>query len=137
VYGPRQRPDLAIGKFIRLIDQGQPVPIFGDGSSARDYTYCDDLVTGIAAALACDRSYEVVNLGSSHPIRLRELIAAIEQAVGKPASTIRQPDQPGDVPITCADVSKAGRLLGYRPSTAFAAGLVRQVAWYRAGRSGG
>ena len=114
-----------------LIDEGKPVPVFGDGSSGRDYTYCDDIVTGIVAALACDCSYEVVNLGNSHPVRLSELIAAIEKAVGKAASIVRQPEQPGDVPITYADISKAQRLLGYRPATPFAAGLANQVAWYR------
>jgi UDP-glucuronate 4-epimerase len=131
VYGPRQRPDLAISKFIGLIDEGKPVPVFGDGSSGRDYTYCEDVVAGIVAALGYDCRYEVFNLGNSHPLRLSELIAAIEGAVGKPASVVRHPEQPGDVPITYADISKAERLLGYRPATSFAAGLVKQVAWYR------
>jgi len=131
VYGPRQRPDLAISKFIGLIDQGEPVPVFGDGSSGRDYTYCEDVVAGIVAALGYDCRYEVFNLGNSHPVRLTELIAAIEGAVGKPASIVHHPEQPGDVPITYADISKAERLLGYQPATSFAAGLAEQVAWYR------
>jgi|SRR5579863_348244 len=131
VYGPRQRPDLAISKFIRLIDERQPLPIFGDGSSGRDYTYCEDVVAGIVAALDYDCRYEVFNLGNSHPVRLTELIAAIEEAVGKPASIVHHPEQPGDVPLTYADISKAERLLGYRPATSFAAGLAKQVAWYR------
>jgi UDP-glucuronate 4-epimerase len=131
VYGPRQRPDLAISKFIRLIDEGKPVPVFGDGSSGRDYTYCEDVVAGIVAALSYDCRYEVFNLGNSHPIRLTELIAAIEGAVGKRASIVHLPEQPGDVPITYADISKAERLLGYQPATPFAAGLAKQVAWYR------
>ena len=131
VYGPRQRPDLAISKFIRLIDEGTPVPVFGDGSSGRDYTYCEDVVAGIVAALDYDCRYEVFNLGNSHPVRLTELIAAIEEAVGKPASIVHHPEQPGDAPLTYADISKAERLLGYQPATSFAAGLAKQVAWYR------
>jgi UDP-glucuronate 4-epimerase len=134
VYGPRQRPDLAICKFIRLIDEGRPLPLFGDGSSGRDYTYCDDIVAGIVLALAYDCRYEVINLGNSHPVRLSELIVAIEEAVGKHASIARQPDEPGDVPITYADISKAARLLAYRPTTPFVAGLANQVDWYRRGR---
>jgi UDP-glucuronate 4-epimerase len=131
VYGPRQRPDLAISKFIGLIEEGQPVPVFGDGSSGRDYTYCEDVVAGIVAALGYDCRYEIFNLGNSHPVRLRELIAAIEAAVGKPASTVHHAEQPGDVPLTYADITKAQRLLGYRPATSFAAGLAKQVGWYR------
>jgi UDP-glucuronate 4-epimerase len=131
VYGPRQRPDLAISKFIALIDEGRPVPVFGDGSSGRDYTYCEDVVAGIVAALGYDCRYEVFNLGNSRPVRLTELVAAIEGAVGKPASMVHHPEQPGDVPITYADISKAERLLRYRPATSFTAGLAKQVAWYR------
>lgn len=129
VYGPRQRPDLAIRKFVDLIARGEPVPVFGDGSSARDYTYIDDIVEGIVRALAHESAFEVFNLGNSSPVRLDELIRLIAEAVGKPASIRRLPDQPGDVPITYADVSKARGVLSYAPSTPMAAGLGHYVRW--------
>jgi len=131
VYGPRQRPDLAIRKFTEAIDRGEPVPMFGDGSSARDYTYVDDTVRGILAALEYDCAFDVFNLGNSEPVSLREMIRAIECALGKKARLKMLPEQAGDVPITCADISKSRRLLGYDPSTPFAAGIERFVAWYR------
>jgi UDP-glucuronate 4-epimerase len=133
VYGPRQRPDLAIHKFARLILAGQPIPVFGDGSTERDYTYVDDIVAGIRAALAYDATrYEVVNLGNCRTISLARLIAGLEAALGRTAVIDRRPLQPGDVPRTCADVEKAARLLGYAPATPFEEGLRRFVAWLAA-----
>jgi UDP-glucuronate 4-epimerase len=136
VYGPRQRPDLAIHKFTGLIESGQPIPVFGDGTSGRDYTFCGDTVGGIAAALDYDCAYDIFNLGNSHPVALTTLIATLEEALGKKAQIRRLPDQPGDVPITYADISKAQRELHYAPRTPFAAGIAAFVDWYRsAGRS--
>ena len=136
VYGPRQRPDLAIHKFTALIESGRPIPVFGDGSMGRDYTYVDDIVSGVVASLeyAPDSSqlFEIFNLGNSHPVRLTELIAELETATGKKALQERLPEQPGDVPITWANVDKAKRLLGYAPKTAMAQGLRNFVGWYRA-----
>ncbi|MEB3221138.1 MAG: GDP-mannose 4,6-dehydratase [Candidatus Sericytochromatia bacterium] len=133
VYGPRQRPDLAIHKFARLIEAGQPLPVFGDGSTERDYTYVDDIVAGIRAALAYDATrYEVINLGNCRTIALTALITGLERALGREAVLDRRPLQPGDVPRTCADVEKAARLLGYAPQTPFEAGLASFVAWLRA-----
>jgi UDP-glucuronate 4-epimerase len=131
VYGPRQRPDLAIHKFTSLIENGRPLPFFGDGSTGRDYTFIDDIVGGLMAALRYDTRYEIFNLGSSHPIRLTELVETLEVAIGKKAILDRQPDQPGDVPITYADTSKASRLLGFTPSTPFPQGIAKFVEWYR------
>ena len=137
-YGPRQRPDLAIHKFIALIEQGKPVPIFGDGSTGRDYTFVDDIVAGVLSAAAYappgqnGAPFEVFNLGNSHPVKLNELVNLLETATSKQAARLPQPLQPGDVPLTWADVSKAGRLLNYRPETPITEGLRRFVAWYRA-----
>jgi UDP-glucuronate 4-epimerase len=138
VYGPRQRPDLAIHKFTALIEQGKPVPMFGDGSAGRDYTFVDDIVAGILAALDYEPErangrapFEVFNLGNSHPVTLNELIAALERVTGKKAIRDAKPPQPGDVPLTWADVSKAGRLLGYQPRVSIEDGLRRFVEWYR------
>jgi UDP-glucuronate 4-epimerase len=135
VYGPRQRPDLAIHKFTRLMEAGQPIPFFGDGSTGRDYTFIDDIVDGLMAALGYECRYEILNLGNSHPVLLAELVATLEAALGKKAILDRQPDQPGDVPLTYADISKAGRLLGYKPRTPFAEGIAKFVEWYRAQRA--
>jgi UDP-glucuronate 4-epimerase len=141
VYGPRQRPDLAIHKFTALMEAGKPVPIFGDGSAGRDYTYVDDIVAGILAALDYEPHpttggpFEIFNLGNSRPIQLKELVELLEQATGRKALRDRQPLQAGDVPITWADISKAGRLLGYRPATRLEEGLRRFVEWYRAAPS--
>ncbi|HKO05368.1 MAG TPA: GDP-mannose 4,6-dehydratase [Candidatus Acidoferrales bacterium] len=138
-YGPRQRPDLAIHKFTALIEAGKPLPLFGDGTTGRDYTYVDDIVAGVLAALDFElkpetgkASFEVFNLGNSHPVKLDELVALLERATGKRAIRDARALQPGDVPLTWADVTKAGRLLGYRPATRLEDGLVKFVAWYRA-----
>ncbi len=146
VYGPRQRPDLAIHKFTALIEAGRAVPIYGDGSTGRDYTHVTDIVAGVLAALEYDprahlppaggAPFEVFNLGNSHPIKLSELVAELERATGKKAILDLQPLQPGDVPLTWADISKSGRLLGYRPATPLAEGLRQFVAWYRATPAG-
>ncbi len=138
VYGPRQRPDLAIHKFVALLEAGQPLPIFGDGSSGRDYTYVDDVVVGMLAALEFDPTatssgtpFEVFNLGNSHPVTLRELVAVLERVTGRTARCEYRPAQSGDVPLTWADIRKAERWLGYRPATPLEEGLRRFVAWYR------
>ncbi len=135
VYGPRQRPDLAIHKFARLIDSGRPVPVFGDGSTARDYTYVDDIVSGVLACTHREFGFGIYNLGESQTVTLSELISLLEQALGKKAVLDRQPLQPGDVPITYADISKARRDLGYDPRTKIAEGIPRFVEWFR--RAGG
>jgi UDP-glucuronate 4-epimerase len=132
VYGPAQRPDLAIHKFTRLIDSGQPVPVFGDGSSQRDYTYIDDTLTGVLGALSYDATpFEVFNLGEARAVPLSQLIELLEQALGKKARVERLPAQAGDVSLTLADISKAGGALGYRPTVPIEEGLRRFVAWYR------
>jgi len=131
VYGPRQRPDLAIRKFTEMIDAGKPIPVFGDGSSGRDYTFVDDTVAGIVASFDYDCRFEVFNLGNSSPVTLRTMIATIEEALGKRAEIRWLPDQPGDVPITYADIAKAERLLGYAPKTSFIEGVRRLVDWRR------
>lgn len=131
VYGPRQRPDLAIHKFARLIEQGKPIPMYGDGSMRRDFTYIDDIVDGVVAAMDRCSGYTIYNLGESRPVRLDELINAIEAALGKKAILDRQPDQPGDVRQTYADVDNAVRQLGYRPKTHLAEGLREFVKWMR------
>ncbi len=138
VYGPRQRPDLAIHKFTALIESGRAIPIFGDGSSGRDYTYIDDIVSGILAAAEYGYDgqsgikFDVFNLGNSNPIKLLELIESLEAATGRTALRDYKPVQPGDMMLTWADVSKAARSLGYKPLVPFAEGLKRFVAWYRA-----
>lgn len=132
VYGARQRPDLAIHKFARLISKGLPIPMFGDGSTRRDYTYIDDIIAGLTSAMNYDESpFEVINLGESHTVELRRLVELIEQALGKHAIIDHQPQQPGDVPVTFADVSKARRLLGYEPATQIEDGILRFVEWFR------
>jgi len=134
VFGPRQRPDLAIHKFTRLIREGRPIPFYGDGSSERDYTYIDDIVGGVAAALgwtaAPEPGLEIVNLGESRTTSLSALVGLIARAVGREARLERLPAQPGDVRRTCADGRKAARLLGYRPGTTVEEGIPRFVRWF-------
>jgi UDP-glucuronate 4-epimerase len=131
VYGARQRPDLAIHQFSRKIDDGQPIDQFGDGTTRRDYTYIDDIIQGTMAALKYDGPmFDVFNLGESETIQLKDLIAAIEKALGKKAKVNRLPEQPGDMPLTCADISKARKHLGYNPKTKFSDGLPRFVDWF-------
>jgi len=143
VYGPRQRPDLAIHRFTAMVERGEALPIFGDGSTARDYTFVDDIVAGVLAALdykfaeragATGAAFEIFNLGNSSPVRLDELVAAIERATGRTAARRAMPLQVGDVPITWADISRAERLLGYKPQVPLAEGLTRFVEWYRSVR---
>lgn len=131
VYGPRQRPDLAISKFTKLIDEGKPVPRYGDGSTARDYTFVNDITDGILAAAAYTGDlFDVFNLGGSRTTTLSGLIQAVEKALGKKADIQDLPLQPGDVPLTYADISKAGRLLGYSPQTPIDQGIPAYVDWY-------
>lgn len=131
VYGPRQRPDLAIHKFARLIASGRPIPVFGDGSMQRDFTYIDDIIDGVTAAIDACGGYAIYNLGESRPVRLDVLIESIETALGRKAILDRQPEQPGDVKQTYADVTRAVRDLGYRPRTELKDGLTRFAAWFR------
>ena len=132
VYGPRQRPDLAIHKFAKLISSGKPIPVFGDGTTRRDYTYVDDIIAGVRAAIDYDTSdYEVFNLGESRTVELRELISLLEKELDSNAIIDRQPSQPGDVPQTFADIQKARRLLGYNPQTQIEEGIHRFVEWFR------
>jgi UDP-glucuronate 4-epimerase len=131
VYGPRQRPDLAIHQFTRRIYAGQPIDQFGDGSTRRDYTYIDDIVHGTMAALDYDGPlYDVFNLGESQTIQLKDLISAIENALEKKAKINRLAEQPGDMPRTYADISKARKLLGYNPTTKLSEGLRKFVEWF-------
>ena len=131
VYGARQRPDLAIHQFTRRIYNGQPIDQYGDGTTRRDYTYIDDIIQGVLAAFRYDGPmFDIFNLGESDTIELRELIAGIEEALGRKAEIRQLPEQPGDVPITCADISKARKLLGYQPITALRAGLPKFVDWF-------
>jgi UDP-glucuronate 4-epimerase len=138
VYGPRQRPDLAIHKFVARIEAGKPLPVFGQGETGRDYTYIEDIVAGVLSALEYSPSstggapFEILNLGNSRPVKLADLIRLLECAVGKKAARQEEPKQQGDVPLTWADISKAGRLLGYRPQTTIEEGLKKFVEWYRA-----
>src|ERR1700737_981883 len=136
VYGPRQRPDLAIHQFPRRIHAGKPIDQFGDGTTRRDYTYIDDIIQGTMAALKYDGPmFDVFNLGESETIQLKGLIAAIEKALGKKAKINRLPEQPGDMPLTCADISKARKFLGYNPKTKFQDGLPRFVDWFLKSRA--
>jgi UDP-glucuronate 4-epimerase len=137
VYGARQRPDLAIHQFTRKIDAGQPIDQFGDGTTRRDYTYIEDIIQGVMAALDYTGPlYDLFNLGESETIQLTELIAAIESALGKKAKINQLPEQPGDVPLTCADISKARKLLGYNPTTPLSVGLPKFVEWFRGQKPG-
>jgi UDP-glucuronate 4-epimerase len=132
VYGARQRPDLAIHKFAKLISADKPIPVFGDGTTRRDYTYIDDIIAGVRAAIDYDQSnYEVINLGESRTVELRELISLLEKSLDQHAVIDRQPVQPGDVPMTFADITKARRLLGYRPQTQIEEGIEKFIEWFR------
>jgi UDP-glucuronate 4-epimerase len=132
VYGARQRPDLAIHKFAKLINAGKPIPVFGDGTTRRDYTYVDDIIAGVRAAIDYDQSnYEVINLGESRTVELRELVKLLEKELDRHAEIDWQPPQPGDVPQTFADVTKARRLLGYNPQTQIEEGIGKFVEWFR------
>ena len=132
VYGARQRPDLAIHKFTRLIAEGKPVQVFGDGTTRRDYTYIDDIIQGVRASIDYDNSmHEVFNLGESETTELSRLINLLEKSLGVEAVVDRQPMQPGDVPVTYADVSKARKLLNYDPRTKIEDGIPRFVEWFR------
>jgi UDP-glucuronate 4-epimerase len=130
VYGPRQRPEMAIHTFIRLIHAGQEVPVFGDGTSKRDYTYIDDITEGILAAMDCDCQFEIVNLGRSETVLLLEMIRLIEASLGKKARVQFFPTRMGDVPITFASVEKARSLLGFEPAVSIREGIERTVRWF-------
>jgi UDP-glucuronate 4-epimerase len=136
VYGPRQRPDLAIHKFTERIHSGRPIDQYGDGTTRRDYTYIDDIVQGVMASLAYEKEpFDVFNLGENETTRLKDLIAHLESALGREANINLLPEQPGDVPLTCADISKAKRLLGYNPATPITEGIPRFVEWFLGARA--
>ncbi len=130
-YGPRNRPDLAIFKFARLIHQQEPIPMFGDGSSRRDYTYVADIVDGVVRALHHCHAHHLYNLGNAHPISLRDMIQLLGQTLGATPIIQQLPEQPGDVRQTCADTSRASAELGYAPSTPFPVGLQHFAQWFR------
>lgn len=134
VYGPRQRPDLAIHKFVKMIKAGQPITMYGDGSTARDYTFVADTVDGFIKALSYimthDKVYNIVNLGNNGPIKLSVLIDSIYDAMGERPNVVQMPMQPGDVDITYADISKAQKMFGYQPSTTLQEGLRQFINWY-------
>jgi UDP-glucuronate 4-epimerase len=132
VYGARQRPDLAIHKFARHIAGKRPIPVYGDGTAERDFTYIDDIMQGVLAAIEYDRTpFEIINLGESHTITVNRMIELLEAALGEKAILDRQPPQPGDMPRTHADISKARALLGYNPATPIEAGIKKFVEWFR------
>lgn len=135
VYGPKQRPDLAIHKFTKMILEDKPIPFYGDGTTKRDYTYIDDIVDGILKSMSYlfnnENVYEIFNLGESHVVSLKEMVETIENALGKKATLDIQPMQPGDVDKTYADISKAKAMIGYEPQTNFAEGIRKFVEWYK------
>jgi len=131
VYGARQRPDLAIHKFAKLIEQGKPIPIYGDGTMMRDFTYIDDIIGGTVAAMGKCTGFNIYNLGESRPVSVNDLVVEIEKALGKKAAKEYLPPQPGDVERTYADVTKAIKDLGYNPSTTIQTGLAKFTAWLR------
>ncbi|HEX7906039.1 MAG TPA: GDP-mannose 4,6-dehydratase [Chitinophagaceae bacterium] len=132
VFGPGQRPDLAIHKFTKAILKGKPITMYGDGSTSRDYTFVEDTVQGVMGAIDYDKTdFEIINLGNNYTITLKELIAAIEEVTGKKAIIEPHPDQPGDVPKTFADITKAKRLLGYDPQTQLKEGLQKFYEWFK------
>jgi UDP-glucuronate 4-epimerase len=131
VYGPSQRPDLAIHKFVKAILNDQAITMYGDGSTSRDYTYVDDIIKGVLSAINYDQSlFEIINLGNSYAVSLKELVTNIEEVMGKKATIEQQPDQAGDVPRTFADVSKAKKLLSYQPTTQLKDGLKNFYDWF-------
>ncbi len=130
VYGPRQRPDLAIHKFAKLLQANQPITVFGNGSSSRDYTYITDTVAGVIACTEQEFGYEIINLGESETVELNRLIELLETDFKIKADIIHQPEQPGDVPITYANIEKAQRLLGYHPKTKIEDGIPKFVEWF-------
>ena len=130
VYGPRQRPDLAINNFTRKINSGEPINFFGDGNTLRDYTFVKDTVGGIVAAMKYDKSnFEIINLGNNNPVTLSQLVSTIEKVLDKKAILNKLPEQEGDVPVTCADITKAQQLLNYQPATKLEDGLTEFVNW--------
>jgi UDP-glucuronate 4-epimerase len=132
VYGPRQRPDLAINKFCRLIDAGKPIEVYGDGSTRRDYTFVDDTVSGIVAAMTyAAPGFDIINLGRGEPVKLSEMIDSLERSLGKKANRIAKPEQSGDVSFTHADIEKARSVLNYNPRVSIADGIERFVEWYK------
>lgn len=136
VYGPRQRPDLAIHKFAKLMLAGTPIPVFGNGGTSRDYTFIEDIVKGVRGAMGYTSSpYEVINLGNTQTVHLSEMIAGLERATGVEATIERQPEQPGDVPQTWANIEKARALLGYNPATSYEQGVTRFIEWLTSDRS--
>lgn len=134
VYGARQRPDLAIHQFTKKIHAGEPIDQFGDGTTRRDYTYIDDIIQGVMAAFDYQGPlFDIFNLGESDTIQLKDLIAAIEKTLGRRAKINQLPEQPGDMPVTCADIAKAKKLLGYHPTTPLTVGLPKFVDWFLSG----
>lgn len=131
VYGPRQRPEMAIHKFTKCISQGLEIPVYGDGTSKRDYTYISDIIDGIVSVLDKKFDFEIFNLGDSECIELRHIISLIEKYVGKKAMVKRLPDQPGDVPVTYADITKSAELLGYKPRVKIEEGIEKFVSWFK------
>lgn len=134
VYGPRQRPEMAIHKFTREIYEGRPITVFGDGNTARDYTYIDDIIQGVLAAIDQPYPFEVFNLGESFCVKLSELVSLLEEVSGRKALIQKMPAQPGDVELTYADVSKARKMLGYQPQTPIRQGLTNFVHWFEGNR---
>jgi UDP-glucuronate 4-epimerase len=135
VYGPRQRPDLAIHKFATLIKAGKPIPVFGDGTTARDYTFIADILQGVIACTEKEFGFEIFNLGESQTVTLKRLIDLLEKALGREASIDRQPPQPGDVPLTCADITKARERLGYNPQVNIEEGIPLFINWFKGSAS--
>jgi len=135
VYGPRQRPDMAVHRFTRLIEDGIPIPVYGDGTMRRDYTYVDDVVDGIVRAIDRADGYSVYNLGNAETVTLAELVAALERALGKSAAIEHRPPPPGDVPVTCASIERSAAQLGYAPRVKIEEGVRRFVEWFRARRA--
>jgi UDP-glucuronate 4-epimerase len=131
VYGPRQRPDMAIHTFTKAITEGEEIKIFGDGASIRDYTYIDDIIDGIMSSMELPCSFEIINLGNSAAVSILDLIGILENKLGKKARISFHPIQPGDVPATCADITKARSLLGCEPRVPLEEGIERFVEWYK------